>query len=213
MSSAGVKNANSIPGVRYCEKKMKPTTDAIVAQHEASMAKPEDFPKALTVTYVALTLVKLSFGGVAWMAFGDATDEIITENLSKTTQKIVSAAIGLNTWLTLPLVVVVFFRITSGVLQRVDVSWSRQLAERVIALSMCGVCAALLPHFALLVSIFGALSGTLLTFIFPAVMYMKLHGARAGLAANAGAVLLCVFGVVGGSLGLVLSIKRLVSSI
>lgn len=55
------------------------------------------------------------------------------------------------------------------------------VSERVVGLVSCGVCAAYLPHFALLKSISGGLSGTFIAFVLPIAMYLKLRG-RLGLA-------------------------------
>lgn len=181
-------------------------------EHESAMKNPKSFPQALTVTYVGLASVKLAFGLVAWFAFGDETEEVVTDNLPSVPQKIVSVAIGINTWLTLPLVIVVFFRI-AGHFRDKNVSWTFQIVERSAAVCLCGGCAAVLPHFALLVSIFGALSGTFLTFVFPSVMYIKIHGSRIGRVEKLGVSLLALFGLIGGTFGLVLSTRRLVREI
>ena len=143
------------------------------AEHRSSMQNTHQFPIVLSVTYVVLATWKAVFGVVAWLAYGDGTDELITNNLGSVVKGMSNCAIALNTWLSVPLVVVIFLRIF-GTIRRSLPGKFRTAVERSVALALCSGIAAAVPHFALLLGLFGALSGTLLTFLFPAAFYLKL---------------------------------------
>ena len=176
-------------------------------EHERSMAEPRKFPRVLRCTYAALLVEKLFFGFIAWAAYRQSTSEVVSDNLEPVLRTIVSVAIAINTLLSVSLVVVIFFQIVESLLQR-EVNCSRQICERTIAFLFCGVCARLIPHFALLLSIFGAFAGTLLTFIFPTMFYLRLQSGM-----NKGVrYMLCfviLVGCVGGGISLVLALRRL----
>ena len=85
------------------------------------------------------------------------------------------------------------------------------ILQRILGLFLCGLVAALLPHFAVLMSCFGAASGVFLTFICPVVIFLRLHKASTFIA--------CYtypwhfLGTLGGVVSLYLSVKRLVDEV
>ena len=181
-------------------------------EHENAMRNPKDFPKVLDLSYSLIAVEKLLFGIVAWIAYGENTNEIVTNNLtSQVIRKIVSACVAINTISTLPLIIVVFFRIAQSFRGDSDVRPCVRVSEQLISLGICGVTAAFLPHFALLMSIFGAMSGTALTFVFPVAMYLKLHYTPCVLRWLYAAI--AILGALGGALSLVLSTQRLIEAL
>eukprot|EP00658_Telonema_sp_P-2_P041691 TRINITY_DN29850_c0_g1_i2.p1 TRINITY_DN29850_c0_g1~~TRINITY_DN29850_c0_g1_i2.p1 ORF type:complete len:195 (-),score=38.48 TRINITY_DN29850_c0_g1_i2:192-776(-) len=178
-------------------------------EHRSSLANPQHFPRVIGLTYLVLSVWKSAFGIVAWIAYGDLTKEVITANLPTVPSKITNAAIALNTWLSLPLVVVIFFRILDalrGAKSTKMVAWT----QRTLGLVFCAAVAGVVPHFALLLGLFGALTGTLLTFLFPVIFYLKLGGERLGMGRKIGAWVVMVFGVVGGGWSTYSAVKALI---
>ena len=72
------------------------------------------------------------------------------------------------------MIVVVFFRILDSLIGRKK-SKVMSILQRILGLFLCGLVAALLPHFAVLMSCFGAASGVSLTFICPVMIFLRLH--------------------------------------
>ena len=75
------------------------------------MKTPEHFPRVLGITYILLVIGKVGFGIAGWLAFCGSTDEVVVTNLRHLPSIMSSVAIAVNTWLTIPLIVVVLFRI------------------------------------------------------------------------------------------------------
>ena len=50
-------------------------------EHENAMKNPSRFPELLNYTYCIITIEKLFFGIIAWVAWQANTEEIVTKNL------------------------------------------------------------------------------------------------------------------------------------
>ena len=48
---------------------------------EGSMKEPQKFTNVMSVTYVAVTFVKVAFGFIGYLTFTEDTDQVITNNL------------------------------------------------------------------------------------------------------------------------------------
>jgi amino acid permease len=185
-------------------------------EHENAMKDPSRFPEILNWTYFIITIEKLFFGIIAWAAWRENTEEIVTRNLGTTTRRVVSLCIGLNTWLTLPMIVVVFFRILNSLMimpTKKNKTRIVRIFERVFGLFVCGLVAAFLPHFAVLMSCFGAASGIFLTFVCPVVIFLRLHGTSISTFLRLCYISIAFFGSVGGVVSLYLSVKRLIDEV
>ena len=193
------------------------------------MKTPEHFPRVLGITYILLVIGKVGFGIAGWLAFCGSTDEVVVTNLRHLPSIMSSVAIAVNTWLTIPLIVVVLFRIIGPFRQAessefeifvssnsFDPSLSFaftgsciQATERTLALVVAAVIAAAVPHFALLLSIVGAVAGTMLTFVFPACFYLKL-AVTPSLLLKSAAWSITVLGPIAGGYSVVEAIKALI---
>jgi hypothetical protein len=85
------------------------------------------------------------------------------------------------------------------------------ILQRILGLFLCGLVAALLPHFAVLMSCFGAASGVFLTFICPVMIFLRLH--KVSTFYRVLYVSVAFFGTLGGVVSLYLSVKRLVDEV
>ena len=82
------------------------------------------------------------------------------------------------------------------------------ILQRILGLFLCGLVAALLPHFAVLMSCFGAASGIFLTFICPVVIFLRLH--NSSVFQRVLYISVAFFGTLGGVVSFYLSMKRLI---
>jgi hypothetical protein len=71
--------------------------------------------------------------------------------------------------------------------------------ERTAVVVVCAAAATGIPNFALAMGFMGSVTLPLLTFVFPALFYLKLHGEGAG----GGMRLACVVVILAGGLGCV----------
>jgi hypothetical protein len=194
------------------------------------MARPQLFPKALAATFLAVGAIKLSFGVTAWLAFSASAGgvrQVVSTNLKLSLRpaalgdglnKAASVAIALNTWLTVPLVALVAFRVLGALLpasggadgQGKGKGRARRFCERSCILLLCGGLASVVGDFALLMGVVGSLTSTFLTYVFPCSFWLLLHGRRAGPAKCAAVCAIAAVGAAGGAWSLVSSVRALV---
>lgn len=193
----------------------------LVLPVQQSMQRPQELPGMLRYTVVSVAVVMLCLGGFCYLAWGDATRDMITLNLpqdsvlSAMVKLIYSFALGL----TYPLQLLPAFRIVedSGLLDRLVVPPSLEASMprlrinvmRVCLVTVTSVVAALTPHFGLFVNLVGAVSCSLLAFILPAAMHFGFGATRAVRAKDG---LLILFGIAGGAVSFVLTVKELIAA-
>ena len=77
---------------------------------EASMAKPRQFPAVVSVVFLANMALKLLFTLVCFLAYGQATQQVVSGNYPDAARKAVGGLIVANTLLSFPLPLVPVFR-------------------------------------------------------------------------------------------------------
>lgn len=149
--------------------------------------------------------MKIAFSLVVFFAFGTGTDEVMTNNLPSAMKLAVSGLVVANTFLSFPLPLIPVFRFlkrrgkTNG--GRDHTPWF-QAVQRTSVVVACGAFAFAVPQFALAMGLVGSVTLSFLSFIFPALFLLRLHGAKAPLALKAACVLVIGMGVFGAVAGL-----------
>jgi vesicular inhibitory amino acid transporter len=140
---------------------------------ESSMAEPRHFQKVVGVVFSSNILVKAVFSLLGFFAFGTATMAVVTSNFATTPRTVISVLIAVNTWLSFPLPLVPVF----NALTRAGVGGSRaaRALQRSGIVLVCGAAALALPNFGVAMGLAGSLMLSFLTFIFPAVFFLRLH--------------------------------------
>eukprot|EP00586_Coscinodiscus_wailesii_P004049 CAMPEP_0172488918 /NCGR_PEP_ID=MMETSP1066-20121228/18627_1 /TAXON_ID=671091 /ORGANISM="Coscinodiscus wailesii, Strain CCMP2513" /LENGTH=463 /DNA_ID=CAMNT_0013256423 /DNA_START=82 /DNA_END=1473 /DNA_ORIENTATION=+ len=129
---------------------------------ESSCVKREDFPKLLKYTGFAITMLISTFGVCGYAAFGSHTMAPVTLNLDGVVASFVKLALCLALYLTYP---VMFFPV-----------WLVAPLSplfRAIAVLATAMVAASVPSFGKFLGLVGASICTLLGFILPAVLHIK----------------------------------------
>ncbi|XP_068724563.1 vesicular inhibitory amino acid transporter-like [Montipora capricornis] len=153
---------------------------------EGSMKEPQKFGNVMSVTYVAVTFVKVAFGVIGFLTFTTDTDQVITNNLPDG---------GLHMCLNLLVLLLAATSYTIPVytvfdiLENIDfpfckidnpsdavdrISYAQALAARLCIVSFTLFIGVLVPHFGLYMALVGSFTGMCLAFIFPAIFHMKI---------------------------------------
>lgn len=172
---------------------------------ESSMAEPEKFARTLTIGICVITALFVAFGAIGYEAFGDDTSDIVTLNLPKDpTTTAVKMCMSVGLLFTFPVMMVPVWEILEAVRgykrlpssdggDRDDdetkppapqapqgaVGWGAYGAARRIAVVLGLVVAAIgVPGFSIFVSLVGSVCCGSLAFILPALLHLKLVGAK-----------------------------------
>ena len=183
---------------------------------ESSMANPSDFPVVVTSVFAVNMLMKVVFALVGFYAYGTDVDQVLTNSLPPTPRLVVSVLIVLNTFLSFPLPLIPVFRYLAAPPAADDASATAtapppapppsaraQSLQRTYVVLCIGVASVLIPNFALAMGFMASVTLAFLTFIFPTLFYVKIHGPTAGRTVRVAAYFTMGMGVVGGVCGLV----------
>lgn len=129
---------------------------------ESSCAKREDFPRILQLTVVGITILIASFGVAGYAAFGPHTEAPITLNVDGTVASFVKLALCIALYLTYPIMFYPVWLVAplSG-------------PFRVAAVVGTAAMAHAVPSFGKFLGLVGASICTLLGFIIPAILHIK----------------------------------------
>jgi vesicular inhibitory amino acid transporter len=167
---------------------------------EASMERPELFGPVVASVFASNICVKAIFSVLGYCAFGAATAPVLTSNFPALPRLVISILIAANTYLSFPLPLVPVFNTLRGF--QPDASRARLAVQRTCVVLVCGVVAVAVPDFTIAMGFMGSLTLALLTFIFPTVFYLKLHGAGMSSAGKAATCFVTIMGALGGAAGL-----------
>jgi solute carrier family 36 (proton-coupled amino acid transporter) len=155
------------------------------------------FQLRLVISLVAVLLG--GFGSMAYLTFGEHTQQMITLNFPSHSilSIIVKVGLMLAIWLTFPLQIYPVFEVTERVLlSRVRTPLVLLLFWRLCIIGTCATVAYFLPFFALISGLIGALGSTALAFILPAVFHFKIFYPSLSFFVKAKDVLIILFGLV-----------------
>ncbi|KAG0603923.1 hypothetical protein M758_10G130800 [Ceratodon purpureus] len=158
---------------------------------EASMKRPEKFPRILALSFTGITGLYLLFGFIGYLAFGDDTQDIITLNLPQDlTTQLVKVGLCIGLFFTYPVMMYPVHDIFEGKL--LHSSWfqknvlpSSKLyalllnAVRGASVLATAILAVSVPGFGIFISLVGGTVCALLAFVLPSLFHMQLCGASA----------------------------------
>lgn len=157
---------------------------------EGSMKEPQKFSVIMNVTYMAITLVKVSFGLIGYLTFTQDTDQVITNNLPigglhmcvnllVLLLAVTSFTIPVYTAFdTLENIEFPWCKVDSPSQAKDTISYAQALAARLCIVSFTLFVGVLVPHFGLYLALVGSFTGMCLAFIFPAIFHMKICFSR-----------------------------------
>ena len=173
------------------------TSQIFLPSLEGNMKEPEKFDDMLDWSHIAAAICKFVFAYVGFLTFGDATQEVITNNLpTRGFKALVNLTLVVKALLSYPLpyyaaahlLEISFFKRKpteehpegEGP-QPFASMWTRDgeyrvwaVAARVTLVMLTMFAATSIPHFALLLGFIGSFTGTMLSFVWPCYFHMYL---------------------------------------
>ena len=189
----------------------------IVPCVEESMAEKAKFSSALSLAYIVSMFIKLSFSLCAFLSFGAYTDEVVINNLSQGAVHItVSSFFAFSCILSYVLVLFpVLESLQNSVITCIQndkiPSFLTYAVVRVTLVLMTVVVAILVPSFFFIVSFLGSTFGSVVGYILPFLLHLKLKYKQLNLYQVVLDILLVCFGIVVTILGTAVSIKTLIN--
>ena len=191
------------------------SSQAYLPAMEKSTQNREEFKKLLNITYAFVTLIKFGVGILVYLSFEDKTDQIMTLNLPHGGFRIVMCIAV--TALALLFYTVPIYTIFDIVENQLHIPWLAfnytnekaviltGMALRAVLLGFTIVLGVAVPHFSLLMSFIGSLTGQILVIIYPCLFHIKINYDRLEWHSIALNCAIIGFAVIGGILGVVYS--------
>ncbi|CAN6180461.1 unnamed protein product [Urochloa humidicola] len=160
---------------------------------EASMAERKKFRWVLSEAVTAIITVYVCFGVCGYLAYGEATKDIITLNLPNNWW---SAAVKIGLCIALaftfpvmmhPIHEIVETRFTSsGCFQKLSrnvsgAEWLGLHSSRILVVTLLTVVASFIPAFGSFISFVGSTMCALLSFVLPAIFHLRIVGSSMSL--------------------------------
>jgi len=160
-------------------------------------ARRPHFRKYFVCTIACITTLYISFGASGYLSFGPETKDIITLNLDKSSTSIVDFAVLVKLFLCISLFFsypIMLFPVTR-MLQRKHAAFKGlppsspsktptthflPMLIRFCVVTLSGIIVCLIPNFSDLMNIIGAVFGTILAFIMPALCHYAIFGKAIG---------------------------------
>lgn len=184
---------------------------------EGSMQEPKKYKKVSHGAFSSVTAIKFLVGLFGCLTFGSSTQSIAILNLSSShasiLSKIATFMVIVNVYFSYPLNMFVVSGTLDIVLlpkfpicykdKRYNYLWVFG-TRTTLVLSTLGIAIAV-PHFGLLMSIFGSLFGVCITLIFPCLFHLQLKWNKLRWYSKVSEMFIVLFGIVAGILGLIYS--------
>lgn len=184
---------------------------------EGSMQEPKKYKKVSHGAFSSVTAIKFLVGLFGCLTFGSSTQSIAILNLSSShasiLSKIATFMVIVNVYFSYPLNMFVVSGTLDIVLlpkfpicykdKRYNYLWVFG-TRTILVLSTLGIAIAV-PHFGLLMSIFGSLFGVCITLIFPCLFHLQLKWNKLRWYSKVSEMFIVLFGIVAGILGLIYS--------
>lgn len=184
---------------------------------EGSMQEPKKYKKVSHGAFSSVTAIKFLVGLFGCLTFGTSTQSIAILNLSSShasiLSKIATFMVIVNVYFSYPLNMFVVSGTLDIVLlpkfpicykdKRYNYLWVFG-TRTTLVLSTLGIAIAV-PHFGLLMSIFGSLFGVCITLIFPCLFHLQLKWNKLRWYSKVSEMFIVLFGIVAGILGLIYS--------
>ena len=199
------------------------TAHAIFPGVEGSMKRPEQYPMMMNAAFLLAAVVKVAFGLLPVLRFGDNTEQAITVNL-KTNQVfyiLANVLVVTNVFTAFPIVSYIVLETFDHKLlpyfphlhKDTKYHWVWVLISRPLVLTFGLFMAIIVPHFGLFMGLVGSFTGTCLCFVFPCVFHMVLKWKELRWYSIVIRVYIIVFGTICGVLGIVFTGKELANAV
>jgi len=181
------------------------------------MAKPAALPKLLRIAMGFLAILFASFGTLCFITYGLGTRSMITFNIPQ--NKITSFLrlfYCLGICFTYPVMMFPLYQLSEAKYKCIKGArkGKRRYIFRALVVLSTGLVGLQIPHFGLFLGIIGSVACSLLAFVLPALFHLRRidrsDASRLGDAKDMG---LIAFGVVGGGVSFVMTMKELVTAI
>lgn len=181
------------------------------------MQKPNKYKSVSHRAFISVTTVKFLVGLFCCLSFGSYTRSIVILNLSSSygsaLSKLATVLVIINIYFSYPLnMFVVSGTLDIVILPKLPLYYNHKYynylwvisTRTFLVLSTLGIAVAV-PHFGLLMSIFGSLFGACVTLIFPCLFHLQLKWNKLTLYKKVFEMLIVLFGIIAGTLGLIYS--------
>ena len=184
---------------------------------EGSMQEPKKYNKVSHWAFSSVTVMKFMVGLFCCLTFGSATQSIVILNLSAAhasiLSKVATVLVMINVYFSYPLnMFVVSGTFDILLLPRFPSCHKEKcynflwvLVTRVVLVFSTLAIALAVPHFGLLMGIFGSVFGVCITLIFPCLFHLQLKWNKLRWYRKVFEMFLVLFGIVSGILGLIYS--------
>lgn len=186
---------------------------------EGSMREPKQFPMMMNSAFGLAAVVKVLLGLLAVLRFGAKTEQVITVNMSISPifNIVATVLVVTNVFLAFPICMFVVLETWDTKIlpyfphlsKEGKYHWFWLLLTRVMLLTFALFLAVIVPHFGLLMGLVGSFTGTCLSFVFPCVFHMILKWEATPWYSVLIKVVVIIFGLVCGGMGLVFSGREL----
>ena len=184
---------------------------------EGSMQEPKKYKKVSHGAFSLVTAIKFLVGLFGCLTFGSRTQSIAILNLSSShgsiLSKIATFLVIVNVYFSYPLnMFVVSGTLDIVLLPKFPIFYKEKrynylwvfATRTTLVLTTLGIALAV-PHFGLLMSIFGSLFGACITLIFPCLFHLQLKWNKLRWYSKVLEMFIVLFGIGGGTLGLIYS--------
>ncbi|KAF9337839.1 hypothetical protein BG006_002204 [Podila minutissima] len=184
---------------------------------EESMKNKKAWNKIVLWGILTVTVLYVVCATTGYAVYGHTVKSPIYLNLpGGTTRTISTIIITLHVLLAIPLFMTTFNLQVERALKlehrglSTRAEWSYRAIIRTLSMILVATIALFFPYFGQMMSLLGALSDGMLTFVFPVVFYLKLYGLRkVGKIELVVMVLIIIIGVAGAAIGTVDAVKEL----
>lgn len=184
---------------------------------QGSMQEPKRYKKVTHGAFISVTAIKFLVGLFCCLTFGANTQSIVILNLSSSQgsilSKIATFLVIVNVYFSYPLnMFVVSGTLDIVLLPKFPLCYKEKrysylwvfATRTILVFSTLGIAIAV-PHFGLLMGIFGSLFGVCITLVFPCLFHLQLKWNKLRWYSRVLEMFIVLFGVVAGILGLIYS--------
>lgn len=198
------------------------TSQIFLPTLESNLVDRSKFRCMLYWSHISAAIFKAGFSYVGYVTFGESTKEVITNNLdSRPLKVIVNFALIIKSLLSYPLPYYASVKLLETALYqgppttrfsscieggRLKV-WALALRLAVVLFTL--LMAVSIPHFAILMGLIGSLTGTMLSFIWPAYFHLHIKRHRIPIFIKCFDIFIIVIGCFCGLIGILCGIDAL----
>eukprot|EP00658_Telonema_sp_P-2_P023413 TRINITY_DN19379_c0_g2_i1.p1 TRINITY_DN19379_c0_g2~~TRINITY_DN19379_c0_g2_i1.p1 ORF type:complete len:479 (-),score=99.20 TRINITY_DN19379_c0_g2_i1:328-1764(-) len=186
----------------------------LVLPLESSMEDKHEFPWVLRSSMLCVTALFLSFGFVGYLAYGEETNSLVTDNLpGGIISDILQIVLAIGLFFTYPIMMFPVSQILDDLLIDLEGSsgFMKQNLVRVVLGAVTGLVARSVPDFGLFISLVGSSCCALLAFVMPAAIHLECHREQMHWRHAASDIGVIVFGVLTAVMGTYLSILDIIA--